>query len=272
MDDQELAIDLATRAGALLQDHRVAAATDSVGVDPRLAATELRNSADAAAQAFLSDCLTRERPGDAVLSEEAVDSSDRDHAQRVWIIDPLDGTWEYGTGRHDWAVHVALWTRDAAGSSQLALGAVAIPDDDVTYASFPPPTLPPLSLDRPLRIIASRSRPPKTLAAVAAALESAWESLGGPRAAEILSVGSVGAKVGRILRGDADIYLHDSGFYEWDVAAPLAVAQAAGLLGSHLDGTALTFNHRPPYVTDLAIARPELAGALAEVLAEHRAP
>ena len=271
MDDRELATDLATRAGALLQAHRIAAADLSVGVDPRLAATQLRNSADAAAQEFLSAELTRARPDDAVLSEEALDSNDRDEAERVWIIDPLDGTWEYGTGRHDWAVHVALWERAGAAEGTLVVGAVAVPDDDVTYSSSPAPSLPPLALTRPLRIIASRSRPPATLDVVAAALESAWEALGGPHAAEVLSVGSVGAKVGRILRGDADIYLHDTGFYEWDVAAPLAVAQSAGLLATHMDGSAVTFNHRPPFVSDLAVARPELAEALAAVLSAQRA-
>ena len=244
MDDQELAIDLATRAGALLQDHRVAAATDSSASILDWRPPNFGNSADAAAQAFLSDCLTRERPGDAVLKGGSGLQRPRP-CPAVWIIDPLDGTWEYGTDATTGLCMSPCGPAMVRVRANWPSGAVAIPDDDVTYASSPPPTLPPLSPDRPLRIIASRSRPPKTLAAVAAALESAWESLGGPQRPRS-SVGSVGAKVGRILRGDADIYLHDSGFYEWDVAAPLAVAQAAGLLGSHLDGTALTFNHRPP--------------------------
>ncbi|MDQ1308176.1 MAG: 3(2), 5-bisphosphate nucleotidase [Actinomycetota bacterium] len=262
--DAALAADLASRAGVLLQAFRreFPAGTD----DPRLVAKRLRDAADAESQAFLAAELARQRPDDAILSEEAEDSTARDGADRVWIIDPLDGTWEYGMGRSDWAVHVALWQRDATGG-RLQVGVVAVPDDGLLFTSAAPQPLPALDLSRPLRIVASRSRPPATLPAIVAALESRWQELGGPPAGEVLSVGSVGAKVSRVLTGGADIYLHDSGFYEWDVAAPLAAAQAAGLSATHLDGSRVTFNHRPPWVTNLAVCRPELSQALAGVLA-----
>ncbi len=269
-DDAALASDLAVRAGALLQGFRrdFPAGTD----DPRLVAKKLRDAADAASQAFLAAELARWRPDDAILSEEAEDSAARDSADRVWIIDPLDGTWEYGMGRSDWAVHVALWQHDVTGG-RLLVGVVAVPDDGLLFSSAAPQPLPPLDTSRPLRIVASRSRPPATLPAIVSALEARWQELGGPAAGEVVPVGSVGAKVSRVLTGRADIYLHDSGFYEWDVAAPLAAAQAAGLSATHLDGSRVTFNHRPPWVTNLAVCRPELAQALAGVLAaEATAP
>lgn len=258
MTDATLAVELARTAGVILQRFRIefdAPASD----DPRAAANALRDAADASSQAYLGAELAARRHHDAVLSEEAADSHARDDADRVWIIDPLDGTWEYGMGRDDWAVHVALWSRTAAPAGDVVLGAVAIPDEDVVFSSAEPPQLPPLDLSRPLRIIASRSRPPKMLGAVAERLADAWAALGGPRDAEVVQVGSVGAKVARLLTGRAEVYLHDTGFYEWDVAAPLAVARAAGLHVSHVDNAPVTFNHRPPYVTSLMVVRPELA-------------
>lgn len=262
LSDSALAVDLAGRAGRLLQEFRRTYVAPA-GLDARGRANALRDAADAASQDFLAAELTAARPADAVLSEEAADSRARDAADRVWIIDPLDGTWEYGQRRGDWAVHVALWERAAGPAGDLVAGAVAVPDEDVVFDSAVPPMLPPLDLERPLRIIASRSRPPATLAAVAESLAGAWAALGGPAEAEVVQVGSVGAKVARLLTGRAEVYLHDTGFYEWDVAAPLVVARAAGLHAAHVDGRAITFNHRPPYVTDLAVCRPELTAALA---------
>lgn len=262
MTDDEFAAYLATTAGRMLQQFRSEFAGPE-GVDPRTAAMALRDQADAYSQAFLDRELTAQRPADAVLSEEAADSAARDTADRVWIIDPLDGTWEYGMHRHDWAVHVALWDRQRDG---LALGCVAVPDEDLLLSSQDPTPLPALALDRPLRVIASRSRPPAFLQRVCDDLAGRWAQLGGPAAAEVVQVGSVGAKVSRLLTGQAEVYLHDSGFYEWDVAAPLAAAQAAGLIATHLDGSRVTFNHRPPYVNNLAVCRPEVGDALAQAL------
>jgi 3'(2'), 5'-bisphosphate nucleotidase len=262
MNDDDLAAHLAATAGRMLQQFR----TDFVaptGIDPRVAAMALRDQADAFSQQFLDAELTAERPDDAILSEEAADSSARDSADRVWIIDPLDGTWEYGMNRRDWAVHVALWERDRQG---LSIGCVAVPDENLLLSSKYPPALLPAALDRPLRVIASRSRPPAFLDQVCRDLAQRWAALGGPAQAEVVQVGSVGAKVSRLLTGQAEVYLHDSGFYEWDVAAPLAAAQAAGLVATHLDGSEVTFNHRPPYVTNLAVCRPELSEALGQVL------
>ncbi|MFI0432547.1 MAG: inositol monophosphatase family protein [Candidatus Nanopelagicales bacterium] len=263
--DCALARQLAEQAGVVLQEFRGSFVAPP-GTDRPVRA--LRDAADAAAQDFLAAALTTQRPEDAVLSEEAADSAERDDAERVWIIDPLDGTFEYGAGRSDWAVHVALWERSAgpAGRGALTAGAIALPDEALVFCSDLPQRPPEPATDRPLRIIASRSRPPAGLPAVATALAGAWADLGGPRDAEIVQVGSVGAKVARLLTGRAEVYLHDSGFYEWDVAAPLAVAQAAGLHAAHVDGSLVTFNHRPPYVTDLAVCRPELTEALAQAV------
>lgn len=262
--DAEFAGRIAREAGIRLREFRSSFTAGEV--ERRVAARRLRDAADAASQAFLDTELRAHRPGDAVLSEEAADVSGRDNADFVWIIDPLDGTWEYGLGRDDWAVHIALWDRRATTPERLALGVVAIPDADDVYNSATPPELPPLDLSRPVRIVTSRTRPPANLDLVAAALVDAWAELGGPAHADIVRVGSVGAKVARLLSGHVEVYLHDSGFYEWDVAAPLAVAQAAGLHASHLDGSPVTFNHRPPKVTDLLVCRPELAATALSAL------
>lgn len=263
--DAEFAARLAHDAGIKLREFR--RGFSAMEVAPRVAARRLRDAADALSQAYLDGEFRTHRPTDAVLSEEAEDASDRDTADYVWIIDPLDGTWEYGLGRDDWAVHIALWERGATAPEHLALGVVAIPDADELYTSAAPPVLPPLDLSRPVRIVTSRSRPPANLDAVAAALVDAWSELGGPAHADIVRVGSVGAKVARLLAGHVEVYLHDSGFYEWDVAAPLAVAQAAGLHATHLDGSPVTFNHRPPKVTDLLVCRRELVSAALTALA-----
>lgn len=268
VDDAQLGVELARNAGELLQRFR-AGFVAPAGSDAKAAARALRDAADAESQRYLGAELSGRRPDDAVLSEEAADSARRDTADRVWIIDPLDGTWEYGLGRDDWAVHVALWQRQPEPNGGLLLGVVAIPDEGVVFTSAAPPKLPPPELGRPLRIIASRSRPPAMLAAVAERLADAWRELGGVAEAEIVQVGSVGAKVGRLLTGRAEVYLHDTGFYEWDVAAPLAVANAAGLRTTHIDGAEVTFNHRPPYVSNLLVARPEVADAVAAAVAEQ---
>ena len=266
VSDAEVAVQLARAAGARLQQFRRDFQT-AAGTDPRAANKALRDAADADSQSLIDALLTAHRPADAVLSEEAEDSTQRDDSGRVWIIDPLDGTWEYGLHRDDWAVHVALWQSDPQPAGEIVLGVVAVPDADQVFTSASPIALPQLALERPMRIIASRSRPPKFLPQLADRLSSVWSALGGPAEVEIVQVGSVGAKVARLLTGQAEVYVHDSGFYEWDVAAPLAVARAAGLAASHLDGSPVTFNHRPPYVTDLMVARPEVASAVQSVLA-----
>ena len=268
--DCGLARRLADQVGALLRSFRDGFAPPGSGNAHGVRA--LRDAADAAAQEVLAAQLAEARPDDAVLSEEAADSAARDAAERVWIIDPLDGTYEYGSGRSDWAVHVALWerTKGRADGGELTAAAISLPDEGLVFCTDLPAPLPAAATGRPLRIVASRSRPPAGLDAVADAMASTWAELGGPPSAEVVQVGSAGAKVARLLAGRAEVYLHDSGFYEWDVAAPLAVARAAGLHAGHLDGSQVMFNQRPPYVANLAVCRPELVEALAHAVRHLR--
>ncbi|KLL12757.1 3'(2'),5'-bisphosphate nucleotidase CysQ [Protofrankia sp. BMG5.30] len=250
LDDAALAARLATDAGALLLRIRA-----ELGfADP----AALRDAGDARSQALLAAALARHRGQDAVLSEEATDDPARLTARRVWIIDPLDGTREFSEpGRSDWAVHVALWQ-----DGELAAGAVALPAQGITLATGGPSAVParsaapapPAGGGGP-RLVASRTRAPALVTTVA-------EALGGT----VVPLGSAGAKVAAVVRGTADAYLHAGGQYEWDSAAPVAVARAVGLHTSRLDGSALVYNRPDPYQPDLLVCRPELAtGILALV-------
>jgi 3'(2'), 5'-bisphosphate nucleotidase len=231
-DDAALARRLAEQAGDLLLRLR----------RELTAGEDLRAAGDSAAQAFLSDQLSQLRPYDAMLSEEAVDDAARLHADRVWIVDPLDGTREYAEGRQDWAVHVALWER-----GELAAGAVALPGRSTTLATDAPPAVPPRR-PGPWRATVSRSRAD---AGVLAALASIR--------ADVVPWGSAGFKAATVLLGEMDAYVHAGGQYEWDSAAPVAVALAAGLHCSRLDGSPLIYNAANPYLPDLVVCRPELA-------------
>lgn len=277
--DAELARELARAAGQLLIELR----RDFGPVDPadRVGLRELRDTADRASHEFIVARLAQARPTDAVLSEEGKDGIDRDTAERVWIVDPLDGTSEYGQGRSDFAVHVALWDRAGGGveswpdataaapGTALVAGCVDLPAQAVTYSSNDAtaggarPEAKPHRSGAPVRVIISRTRPP-ALALDADRLGQLFAAAGiDVGGIEVQRVGSVGAKVGELLAGRADLYLHDSGFYEWDVAAPLVVAQRYGLRACHLDGATVTFNHRPPWVRDLVVGKSELVAALA---------
>ncbi|MGW6934553.1 3'(2'),5'-bisphosphate nucleotidase CysQ [Lentzea sp. NPDC054927] len=193
---------------------------------------------DLTAQIFLAAQLKQHRPDDSVLSEEAPDDPRRLTADRVWIIDPLDGSREYAEpGRTDWAVHVALWER-----GDLVAGAVAVPAQSHTQQA---------RRDRQIRIVVSRTRPPAFAQRVAEAID-----------AVLVPMGSAGAKTMAVVRGEADAYLHAGGMYEWDSAAPVFVARAAGLHASRADGRPLVYNQPDPWLPDLLICRPELAGAL----------
>ncbi len=235
--DAALAVRLATQAGRGL-----------VGLRQRLVEQgappwQVMDGGDTASQRFLADELGRLRPDDAVLSEEGLEDPRRFGGGRVWIIDPLDGTREYGEpDRVDWAVHVALW----AGGSFVA-GAVSLPAMDLVFATDPPPVLPPPTRDRP-RLVTSRNRAPYAAALVAHALD-----------ADAVRLGSAGAKAMSVVNGDADIYVHDGGMYQWDSAAPAAVALSAGLHASRIDGSPLVYNARDPWLPDLLICRQELA-------------
>jgi 3'(2'), 5'-bisphosphate nucleotidase len=238
-DDHALARTLATDAGALLLRLRAGAGPDA---DPK----RLRAEGDARSHELLVTALARHRPGDAVLSEEGKDDRRRLAADRVWIVDPLDGTREFGeAGRTDWAVHVALWER-----GELAAGAVALPGLGVTFGTDDPPAPAP-PVPGPTRLLVSRTRPPDFAMRLAELVES-----------ELVPLGSAGAKAMAVIRGEADAYAHAGGQYEWDSAAPVAVALAAGLHASRIDGSPLRYNAEDVYQPDLLICRPELADRL----------
>ncbi|SIO22278.1 3'(2'),5'-bisphosphate nucleotidase [Parasphingorhabdus marina DSM 22363] len=226
MSDGELAETLARAAGALLLDLRTSSG---------MAGRELGDAGDAAANELLVTALRKARPNDGLLSEESKDTKDRLSQKRVWIIDPVDGTREYGEGRDDWAVHVGL-----SVDGKAAIGAVALPALEMTLSSERP-DISPRRADT-LRMVVSRSRPAKEAVAVSKKLD-----------AELIPMGSAGAKAMAIVRGEADVYLHSGGQYEWDNCAPVAVAQAHGLHCSRIDGGPLAYNCRNPYLPDLLI-------------------
>ena len=214
-------------------------------------AAVLRAEGDRQAHELLATELAAARPGDAVLSEEGADDGARLDAERVWVVDPLDGTREYSEpGRTDWAVHVAL----VVGERPVA-GAVALPALGLTLSTAEPPTLP-AARTGPPRLVVSRSRPPQQAEVVAGAL-----------GADVVPLGSAGAKAMAVVRGDADIYVHAGGQYEWDSCAPVAVALAAGCAATRLDGSPLRYNQPNPYLPDLVISRPELSQAVLTTLA-----
>jgi len=264
-DDAQLSRVIAERAGQALLDLRV----EFGPTQERARADELRALADARSQDLIAAILERNRPADAVLSEEAKDDAGRLTSDRVWIIDPLDGTWEYGQGRADFAVHVALWL---GKEQRLTACTVALPAQGLTRTGLDDPAAPaPLPIDRPIRIVASRTRPPASLGQVSAQLGELLAASGvTDHGVEIVDVGSVGAKVNELLSGRAEIYLHDTGFYEWDAAAPYGVAQHYGYRVSHWDGSTVTFNHMPPYVSSLLVCHPSLEVALTEAIAAGR--
>jgi 3'(2'), 5'-bisphosphate nucleotidase len=241
LSDARLAADLAEQAGSLLLALRHASG---------LAGKQLGKRGDADSNALLLRELAEARPHDAVLSEESADSDDRLSAKRVWIIDPLDGTREYSMpGRDDWAVHVALWEADSHLPTGITAAAVAQPSIDGLYVSD---TIQAEVHPRPRRkLLVSDSRPPAFAAPVAAALN-----------AVVAPMGSAGAKTMAVVRGQADAYLHAGGQWEWDSAAPVGVALAAGLHASRIDGSPLEYNRAKPYLPDLLICRPELADDL----------
>ena len=247
-DDDRLAAELAEQAGKLLLDLR------AEGGDPG----DLRKKGDRLSHEFLAAELAARRPGDAVLSEEGRDDMARLAAGRVWIVDPLDGTREFGEpGRTDWAVHVALWEHGA-----LTAGAVALPAQGQVMATTAPPVVPPVNgSGGPLRVVVSRTRPP-------AFLERLSEEMG----VTLVPLGSAGAKAAVVLRGEADAYIHAGGQYEWDSAAPAAVALAAGLHASRLDGSALRYNRPDPVLPDILICPAVLAESLLEAIGAAGAP
>lgn len=230
LSDAELAAQLAATAGRILLQVR------DCGL---VAGQALGKTGDQTANQFLCHALREQRPADGLLSEEEKDNAERLAQSRVWIIDPVDGTREYGEARADWAVHVGL-----AIDGVASIGAVALPGLDIVLRSDQPQPLPP---GAPIpRMLVSRSRPAKEALAVAELLS-----------AELLPMGSAGAKAMAVVRGEAEIYLHTGGQYEWDSCAPVAVAAAHGLHVSRADGSPLFYNRQDTYMPDLLICRPE---------------
>ena len=269
LDDHALAADLAERAGHLLLTLRAKGGDSDT----------LRKAGDRQSHEFLVAELARERPDDAVLSEEGIDDKARLTAGRVWIVDPLDGTREFGEpGRSDWAVHVALWARNesalsgelsgtrtaAAGSGDLVAGAVALPAQNRVLSTASPLTAGELYLpngdegaERPLRMVVSRSRASNLVKDVAARLN-----------AELVPCGSAGAKAATVVLGENDVYLHSGGFYEWDTAAPVAVARANGCYVSRIDGSPVVYNQEDPLLPDILVCRPAIAPVLLNAIRE----
>jgi 3'(2'), 5'-bisphosphate nucleotidase len=260
-DDHILARDLAAEAGRRL------VALRARGGEPDL----LRKAGDRLGHEFLTEALAAARPGDVVLSEEGADNPARLSAGRVWIVDPLDGTREFGEpGRTDWAVHVALWERDPDGTpgpdaargpdgtpGRLTAGAVALPAQDRVLSTAEPAAPPPPEPGAPVRIVVSRTRAPRFVRDIA--------DLTG---AELVPMGSAGAKVAAVVLGQADAYVHGGGFYEWDTAAPVAVARAAGLHASRIDGSPLRYNQPQLLMPDILVCRPALANNLLQAIRE----
>jgi len=232
LNDVELARHIADTAGRILLELQQSGLFEG---------KTLGKAGDRTANAFIIEALKTNRPDDAVLSEEEKDNSERLSASRVWIVDPLDGTREYGEARTDWAVHIAL-----SIDGEPSIGAVALPGLALTLCSGNPQVVPPAP--KKLRMLVSRTRPAAEAVAVAKALD-----------AELVPMGSAGAKAMAVVRGEADIYLHSGGQYEWYNCAPAAVAIAAGLHVSRADGTPLRYNNADTYLPDLLICRKEHA-------------
>jgi 3'(2'), 5'-bisphosphate nucleotidase len=248
VDDHELAAWTATQAGNLLLQVR------QQGLEGRA----LKDAGDLAAHELLMRLLAEHRPGDAVLSEEGKDDKARLGADRVWIVDPLDGTREFSEPpREDWAVHVALWQRTSSGAGELVAGAVAQPGIGTTWDTGRPPVVPPSTARRP-RLVVSRTRPPAFVQAMAQEMD-----------AELVPMGSAGAKAMSVVRDLSDAYVHAGGQYEWDSAAPVAVARAAGLFTSRVDGSPLVYNQDDVLLPDLVVCRPELSEQILDFVRRH---
>jgi 3'(2'), 5'-bisphosphate nucleotidase len=239
MNDHELAAQIAREAGRLLVRRRAEGASKDDG--------------DRESNDLILARLAGARPDDAVLSEESKDDPIRLERERVWIVDPLDGTREFGEpGRTDWAVHVALVVHGVPDACAVALPA----QDDVVLATEPAPALAPATGGR-MRLLVSRTRPPKLAEYLAEVLD-----------AELVPLGSAGAKTMAVVQGLADVYAHSGGQYEWDSAAPVGVAAAAGCHCSRLDGSQLVYNRPDPYLPDLLVCRPELAATVLAAIRE----
>ncbi|MEY3071440.1 MAG: hypothetical protein RL473_1547 [Actinomycetota bacterium] len=235
--DQQLASRVATEAGAMLVELRDELVSEGIHY------WDLKDEGDVAGHRYIMSALTAARPDDVILSEEAADNRKRLSAERVWIIDPIDGTSEFAEHpRHDWAIHIALWE-----SGELTAASVALPTLGITFDASPAAVVPPSTRTKPL-LVTSRSRNPYCAVMVANAL-----------GCDVARLGSAGAKAMAVVMGEADIYVHDGGMYQWDSAAPSAVAKAAGLHVSRIDGSPLKYNQESLWLPDFLVCRTELA-------------
>ena len=235
--DQQLASRIATEAGVMLVNLRDELVAEGIHY------WDLKDEGDVAGHRYIMSALTAARPDDIILSEEAADNRKRLSADRVWIIDPIDGTNEFAEHpRHDWAIHIALWE-----SGELTAASVALPTLGITFDASPAAVVPPSTREKPL-LVTSRSRNPYCAVMVANAL-----------GCDVARLGSAGAKAMAIVMGEADIYVHDGGMYQWDSAAPSAVAKAAGLHVSRIDGSPLKYNQESLWLPDFLVCRIELA-------------
>ena len=235
--DQQLASRVATEAGAMLVELRDDLVAEGIHY------WDLKDEGDVAGHRYIMSALTAARPDDVILSEEAADNRKRLNATRVWIIDPIDGTNEFAEHpRHDWAIHIALWE-----AGELTAASVALPTLGITFDASPAAVVPPSTRAKPL-LVTSRSRNPYCAVMVANAL-----------GCDVARLGSAGAKAMAVVMGEADIYVHDGGMYQWDSAAPSAVAKAAGLHVSRIDGSPLKYNQESLWLPDFLVCRTELA-------------
>jgi 3'(2'), 5'-bisphosphate nucleotidase len=235
--DQQLASRVATEAGTMLVELRDELVAEGIHY------WDLKDEGDVAGHRYIMSALTSARPDDVILSEEAADNRRRLNAERVWIIDPIDGTNEFAEHpRHDWAIHIALWE-----AGELTAASVALPTLGVTFDASPAAVVPPSTRAKPL-LVTSRSRNPYCAVMVANAL-----------GCDVARLGSAGAKAMAVVMGEADIYVHDGGMYQWDSAAPSAVAKAAGLHVSRIDGSPLKYNQESLWLPDFLVCRTELA-------------
>ena len=267
-----MAADIATRAGKMLLELRRSLA----GAEPR----QLGAEGDRRAHALVSELLAAARPDDPVLSEEGVDDGRRLASERVWIVDPLDGTREYGEGDPDWAVHVALWAHGDLVAGAVALPALAgleepsrpsrhrapsrlVDRTEFTWATAPAPPPTDIAGPRPAtgRLVVSRTRPPSFATDVAREV-----------GLDLVSLGSAGAKIMAVVLGEVDAYVHAGGQYQWDSAAPVAVARWHGLHTSRIDGSPLAYNRPDPLLPDIMVCRPELAEPLLAAIARATGP
>jgi len=242
--DAELATRLAVETGRLLVETRRQLFEEGAST------WDVKDVGDEVAQEFLAREFAEHRPADALLSEEGREDRRRFDGGRVWIVDPLDGTREFSEpGRTDWAVHIALWDHDRFGAA-----AVSLPAIDLVFSTDPPAPMPAFTRDRP-RLVTSRNRAPYAAVLVAEGLDC-----------DAVRLGSAGAKAMAVVLGEADIYVHDGGMYQWDSAAPAAVAAAAGFHTSRLDGSPLVYNARDPWLPDFIVCRPELADGVLKAM------